>query len=113
METNALPYEKIIFVCTNQREPGERACCAGGGGCELRDKLKTMIKDRKLRSKVRVSQSGCMDKCEDGPNVMIFPDNVWLSHMQETDLDGIVDAVAQSLATGERFRLETKPVAPE
>lgn len=105
MELNALPHEKIIFVCTNQREPGERVCCAGSGGCEIRDRLKAMIKTRHLRSKVRVSQSGCMDRCEDGPNVMIFPDNVWLSHVREADLDAIVDAVARAVETGEPLSL--------
>jgi (2Fe-2S) ferredoxin len=101
MLTNSLPYEKIIFVCTNQREPGERTCCANGGGCALRDKLKEMVKKRQLRSKVRVSQSGCMDQCEDGPNIMVFPDNVWLSHVRESDLEAILEAVAHSLDTGE------------
>ena len=100
MLSNSLPYEKIIFVCTNRREAGERICCANGGGCELRDTLKAMVKARQLRSKVRVSASGCMDKCEDGPNVMIFPDNVWLSGVRESDATAIVDAVAQSIETG-------------
>ena len=101
METNALPHEKIIFVCTNQRAEGERVCCMSGGGCELRDRLKAMVKARQLRSKVRVSQSGCMDRCEDGPNIMVFPDNVWFSRVTEADLEAILDAVIRSLETGE------------
>lgn len=100
MRTNPLPHAKIIFVCTNQREPGERVCCADGGGCALRDTLKAMVKSRQLRSKVRVSASGCMDKCEDGANVMIFPDNVWLSGVSEDDATAIMDAVAQSIESG-------------
>lgn len=100
MDINALPFEKIIFVCTNQRADGERACCMNGGGGDLRDTLKAMVKARQLRSKVRVSQSGCMDKCEDGPNIMIFPDNVWFSHVTEADLEPILDAVTRSLESG-------------
>jgi len=100
MESNDLPFEKILFVCTNQREEGERVCCQRGGGCELRDTLKAMVKARQLRSRVRVSQSGCMDRCEDGPNVMIFPDNVWFSHVTSSDLEAILDAVVRSLETG-------------
>ena len=105
MQQNNLPFEKIIFVCTNQRAAGERVCCANGGGCDLRDKLKEMVKARQLRSRVRVSASGCMDKCEDGPNVMIFPDNVWLSGVTESDLEPILDAVARSVETGAALRL--------
>ncbi len=103
METNTLPFEKIIFVCTNERAEGERVCCRGGGGGELRDKLKAMVKARQMRSKVRVSQSGCMDKCEDGPNIMVFPDNVWFSHVTDADLEPLLDAVTRSLETGERL----------
>lgn len=101
MQIDDLPYEKIIFVCTNRREPGERISCAYGGGCELRDALKAKVKARGLKPVVRVSASGCMDRCEDGPNVMIFPDNVWLSRVEAGDLEPILDAVAKSLDTGE------------
>lgn len=100
MHANELPYEKIIFVCTNRREPGERICCAEGGGCELRDTLKEMVKARGFKGKVRVSASGCMDKCEDGPNVMLFPENIWLSGVHASDLQPILDAVVRSLETG-------------
>ncbi len=99
MHANELPHDKIIFVCTNRREPGERICCAVGGGCELRDALKGMVKARGLKGRVRVSASGCMDKCEEGPNVMIFPDNVWLSGVRASDLQPILDAVVRSLET--------------
>ncbi len=105
MDINPIPFEKVMFVCTNLRPDGERVCCMNGGGGELRDKLKAMVKARQLRSKVRVSQSGCMDKCEDGPNIMVFPDNVWFSHVTEADLEPILEAVARSLETGE-------PLAP-
>ena len=110
MQANPLPHEKIVFVCTNRREAGERVCCANGGGCELRDTLKAMVKARQLRSKVRVSASGCMDKCEDGPNVMIFPDNVWLSGVRASDLNAIVDAVQRSVETGAPMTLDGFPV---
>lgn len=106
MQSHSLPHRKIIFVCTNRREPGERVCCAGGGGCELRDKLKNMVKQRRLRSKIRVSQSGCMDLCEHGPNIMIFPDNIWLAHVEDSDLDAILDAVSRSVETGEPLRVD-------
>ncbi|MCC6797921.1 MAG: (2Fe-2S) ferredoxin domain-containing protein [Candidatus Hydrogenedentes bacterium] len=105
MQSNELPHEKIIFVCTNRRELGERICCAEGGGCDLRDTLKEMVKASGLKGKVRVSASGCMDKCEEGPNVMIFPDNIWLSGVGANDLRPILDAVMRSLETGETVSL--------
>jgi (2Fe-2S) ferredoxin len=90
MEEKSLPHQKIVFVCTNQREPGERVCCAGRGSVELHAKLKEMVKARGHRVRIRVSKSGCMDRCEEGPNMMIFPDNVWLCGVEEGDLEEIV-----------------------
>ena len=91
MQENPLPHQKTVFVCCNRREPGERVCCASQGGQELRDTLKAMVKERGYRAQIRVNQSGCMDKCEDGLNVMILPDNVWLSNVTEADLEPLLD----------------------
>jgi (2Fe-2S) ferredoxin len=97
VEQQGLPFHKIVFVCVNQRDPGERVCCADGGGQVLRDKLKAMVKDRGLRGRIRVSQSGCMDRCEEGPNMMVFPDNVWFSAATEADLEPMLDAIVEDL----------------
>ncbi|MBI2435330.1 MAG: (2Fe-2S) ferredoxin domain-containing protein [Candidatus Hydrogenedentes bacterium] len=94
MEQKSLPYEKIVFVCTNQRAPGERVCCAGQGSIDLHAKLKELVKARGLRTRIRVSKSGCMDRCEFGPNIMVFPDNVWYSAVTEADLEAIVEKLA-------------------
>jgi len=91
MEENPLPHKKIVFVCCNKREPGERVCCADANGQELRDALKLMVKERGYRTKIRVSQSGCMDRCEMGANMMILPDNVWLSGVTEADLEPLLE----------------------
>lgn len=96
MEKKALPFQKIVFVCTNQRENGERTCC-GKCGESLRDRLKAMVKERRLNSRIRVSQSGCQDRCEEGPNVMVFPDNVWYAHVQDGDLEAILEEIIATL----------------
>ena len=92
-----LPHGKIIFVCTNWREEGERVCCASRCGVELHARLKALVKERGYRTKIRVSKSGCMDRCEEGANMMVFPDNVWLSGMTDADLEGLVDRVIADL----------------
>lgn len=97
MEQQPLPYKKIVFVCVNQREPGERVCCANGGGVSLHAKLKEMVKERGLRGRIRVSKSGCLDRCEDGPNIMVFPDNVWYSQVTEADIETIFEGLVASL----------------
>ena len=93
MQEHELPHEKIIFVCCNSREEGARVCCATQNGDALREQLKGMVRDRGYRTKIRVSSSGCMDRCEEGANMMIFPDNTWLSHVEEKDLKILLDGI--------------------
>ena len=88
MKASKNPYDKHIFVCTNQRDNGEVSCAhAGEEICEV---LKTYVKDNGLKGKVRVSRSGCFDFCAQGPNVMVFPDHVWYRKVTLTDLPQII-----------------------
>jgi (2Fe-2S) ferredoxin len=97
MEDSTLPYKRIVFVCTNQREPGERVCCADGQGARIRDELKELVKEHGLRGRVRVCKSGCMDRCEQGPNVMLFPGDAWLSGVTEADVPAILRRIVDEL----------------
>ena len=101
MEKHKLPHDKIIYVCTKKREPGLRVSCGAADGEALRAKLKRMVLERDLWMRVRVSQSGCMDKCEQGPNIMVFPDNVWYSNVQEADLEPLLDQIEADLKAAE------------
>ena len=85
MEKNNVPYERIFFVCTNRRE-GEAVCCSRGGSEPIREALKRYVRENKLIGKVRISQSGCMDLCAQGPNIMVFPDNIWYKNVRLEDL---------------------------
>ena len=94
MEEKSLPFRRIVFVCTNQRAEGERVCCAGQGSVDLHAQLKALLKARGLKGRVRVCKAGCMDRCEQGPNLMIFPENTWLSGVCEADLPAILERIA-------------------
>ena len=87
METRKPGFQKYLFVCENSREEG--SCCMPEGG-RLRERLKKTVQETGLASSVRVSRSGCLDLCADGPNVLLMPDNKWFSRVQESDLDEIV-----------------------
>jgi (2Fe-2S) ferredoxin len=100
METGVLPYETLVLVCTNKRAPGERAGCASHGRCgdALRDRLKEEAARRGLKGKVRVSASGCLDVCEDGPNVVVSPPSgakIWLKNVSEADAPAILDRITK------------------
>ena len=82
-----LPYKRILFVCINNRPDGEKSCSQAGE--EVRETLKAYVKTKNLKGIVRVSTSGCMDLCAKGPNVMIFPDNIWYSGVGEKEIQEI------------------------
>ena len=75
------------MVCTNVREPGERVCCAAGGSIDLHADLKQWVKDQGLQRYIRVCKSGCMDRCEQGPNLLVMPDNAWICGLDRTGLE--------------------------
>lgn len=97
MEVQRSPYLKHLYVCVNRREEG-RSCCAARGGEEIRARLKEYVSRHGLKGKVRVSGSGCMDLCEKGANVMVYPDYRWYHHVTPEDVGGIIQAELAPLA---------------
>ena len=84
-------YRRVVLVCTNQKENGKE-CCAMKGAADLHAKLKEEMKKADLT--VRVSRSGCLDRCADGVTVAIMPDDVWLGGVTEEDIPEIVKRAA-------------------
>jgi (2Fe-2S) ferredoxin len=89
MEKVQVPFQKILFVCVNQRETGED-CCSGKDSEAIAAAIKSRVKSLGLAGKVRVSKSGCQDLCAKGPNVMVFPDNVCYHGVALSDVDRII-----------------------
>jgi (2Fe-2S) ferredoxin len=70
-------YAAHIFVCTNRRLEGHpRGCCAARGSEKLRDYMKARAKELKIPD-IRVNTAGCLERCEFGPALVIYPDGVW------------------------------------
>jgi (2Fe-2S) ferredoxin len=95
MQRDAVPYQKILFVCVNRREPNE-VCCAHRQSEAIAVALKERVKALGLSRSVRVSKSGCQDLCAKGPNVMVFPDNVWYHGVTPADIDRILEDLRPS-----------------
>jgi len=86
-------FEKHIFICGNQRPAGHpRGCCDPEGQAGLQKLFKEKLKDRGLKGRVRANQSGCLDQCEHGPNIVVYPDAVWYGHVTTADVDEIIDS---------------------
>lgn len=85
------PFVHHIFVCTNERPTDHpRGCCLAKGSPTIRDALKSAIKKAGLGAEVRVNAAGCLDQCEHGVTVVIYPDAVWYGFVTAADVDEIV-----------------------
>lgn len=86
-------FQKHIFICINQREPGSaRGCCTERARGDLQKLFKTAIAERGLKGSVRANKSGCLDQCEHGPTVVVYPDAVWYGKVQPEDVAEIVES---------------------
>lgn len=86
------PYDKHLFICTNQRVAGHpRGCCADKGGMEIRAAFARGLADRGLKGKVRANKSGCLDACEMGATVVVYPQGVWYLGVTLNDVDEIIE----------------------
>lgn len=81
-----------IFICGNRREPGHsRGCCDPSGHEELKARFKSEIERRGLKPLVRANSAGCLDQCELGPTVVIYPQAIWYGGVTVDDVPRIVD----------------------
>lgn len=85
-------YEKHIFVCVKERSANHpRGCCLEKGSMDIRNKFVQLINQHGLKGKVRANKSGCLDVCEMGVNLVIYPDNIWYAGVTEKDVDEIFE----------------------
>src|SRR6185437_3467965 len=85
-------FSHHIFVCCNQRAPGNRrGCCNPDGSGKLRDCFKAELKKRNLGPLVRANQAGCLDQCELGPTVVIYPQQIWYGGVRLEDVPRIIE----------------------
>jgi len=81
-----------IFICGNQRQPGHsRGCCDADGAGALRDSFKAEVKRRGLNPLVRANKAGCLNQCECGPVVVIYPQAIWYGNVTLADVPRIID----------------------
>jgi (2Fe-2S) ferredoxin len=99
-------FRHHVFFCCNQRQNGER-CCNDHGASAVRDYAKERIKALKLngQGKVRVNMAGCLDRCDEGPVMVIYPEEVWYTYVDKEDVDEIIREHIQGGRPVERLRI--------
>ena len=84
-------YNQHVFFCVNERGEGHRrGCCLAKDSQTLRDYMKVKAKEMKL-PRVRINSSGCLDRCELGPSVVVYPEGVWYTCKTTKDVDRILE----------------------
>ncbi len=101
-------YKKHIFICTNQRPPGARPCCGEEHGAALTSEFKKLIKNKGLDVEMRAQRTGCFDLCEQGPNVVVYPEGVFYGRVQLNDVEEIVREHLENDRIVERLLIKQK-----
>jgi (2Fe-2S) ferredoxin len=99
-------FKHHVFFCTNQRKAGE-ACCANHGANDLRAYAKDRVKALGLagEGKVRINSAGCLDRCDQGPVMVVYPEAVWYTFVDQEDIDEIVESHLKNGQVVERLKL--------
>ena len=105
-----LPLERHVFVCENERPPeSPKGCCAVKGASKVRMALKKLAFDAGLRGRVRINKAGCLDQCERGVTVVVYPEAVWYGGVTVDDVEEIFREHVLGGRPVERLRIDTRP----
>lgn len=99
-------FQHHVFICCNQRDDG-RESCNDHGAARLRDYAKQRAKEMKLSlpGRARINMAGCLDRCAQGPVMVVYPEGVWYRYQNETDIDEILREHVAGGRIVERLRL--------
>lgn len=112
-EPNELFYQTHVFYCTAQRDAGHpRGCCRDRGASELQGYMKIRARELGLEG-VRINQSGCLDRCELGPVMVIYPEGVWYRYRDQADIDEILAGHVRDGGRVERLMLAPDQLPPD
>ena len=99
-------YQHHVFFCLNQREDGS-ACCTNHGAEAAFDHMKAKVKKLNLNGpgKTRINRAGCLDRCGEGPLMVIYPEAVWYTFVDLDDIDEIISSHLQNGKLVERLQV--------
>jgi (2Fe-2S) ferredoxin len=89
-------YSCHVFCCTNERpEKHPRGSCARRDSVKLRNYMKARAKEMGLRG-VRINSAGCLDRCELGPTMVVYPEGIWYRCETNEDIDQVLTQHVQN-----------------
>ncbi|QBG46113.1 (2Fe-2S) ferredoxin domain-containing protein [Verrucomicrobia bacterium S94] len=94
MQIKKSRYKAHLFICNKTRSDGRKSC-GHDVDSDLKPLLKEAIRERGWKIFVRVSNSGCLGVCDAGPNIMIYPQKIWLSAVTRDDIPEILNMLEE------------------
>jgi (2Fe-2S) ferredoxin len=111
-------YKHHVFVCTNVRQDGHpRSSCSAraaavGGVDKMRGYMREKAKQMGIES-IRCNAAGCLDRCEFGPNMVIYPEGVWYRYENTADIDEILETHVKNGGRVQRLMLQPEDLPPK
>ncbi len=84
------PFKYHVYLCTQEKPDPQAPSCSNRGGKEVLDALRAELARAGLGDEVQVTAAGSLGLCDRGPNMVVYPDGVWYSGVQKSDLAEIV-----------------------
>ena len=99
-------FQHHVFFCINERNDG-RACCADRNAQALQEYAKKRLKTLNMNGpgKIRINKAGCLDRCEEGPVLVVYPEGIWYTYIDQEDIDEIVDSHLVAGTPVERLKI--------
>lgn len=87
-------YDKHCFFCTNVRTSDKRSC--GLQGAEAlrlyaKEKLRALVSRGQIAGNMRINAAGCLNRCSEGPVLVVYPEGVWYTYRTREDIDEILE----------------------
>ncbi|NNF52544.1 MAG: (2Fe-2S) ferredoxin domain-containing protein [Gammaproteobacteria bacterium] len=86
-------YRHHLFFCTNKREGDSRPSCENCAATRMRAYAKAKIMKLGMSGKggVRINSAGCLDRCDEGPVLVIYPEGTWYTYVDQEDIDELIE----------------------
>ena len=102
--------QRHVFVCINERPAGHpKGDCKSKCGVEVRDALKAGLSARGVAKQIRANNAGCLDQCEHGTTVVVYPEQVWYGGVTVADIDELIDGHLLGGKVVERLLIPDQP----
>lgn len=97
IELRKREQKDISLDSRNMQEGMTHVLVCGGTGChssnshKIIELLEEKVKENGLDEHIKISLTGCFGLCAAGPNIVIYPEGIFYSHVKLEDVDEIVE----------------------